>query len=236
MGITSAGNGTRSGEPRKERTSPPSLRRRAPLTVPAAFAAHVALGAGLMLAVPAPAQPQTRRVSFRARDAAGAWVDLSSYRGRAVALVALTNPYASEQCRAVLAQIDEVLLNEPALETFLVVDVVGYDNFITRGPARGRLRRSLADARSRRRERRLARGADASDAQIDRFHLVGDFEGRILRLFGVDSFDAGPVAFVVDGDGTVVGPFVGATPGVVARILDAIELSRRRLSAAGGPR
>ena len=101
--------------------------------------------------------------------------------------------------------VDERLLDRP-VELVGIVDVRRYGG-IFRGLATSRMRRSEEEARVARRQRRLAHGVDASPAAVDRWHLVGDFDGALFRRFGVEAEPAQPVAFVVDGAGELHGPF-----------------------------
>jgi hypothetical protein len=102
-------------------------------------------------------------------------------------------------------QVDERLLDR-SIESIGIVDVRRYGGILRR-LATSYLKRSAEEAKVRRRERREARGVDASPAAVDRWHLVGDFDGSLFSRFGVAAEPSQPLAFVVDGAGERHGPF-----------------------------
>jgi hypothetical protein len=112
----------------------------------------------------------------------------------------------SQDASAALARaVDERLIDRP-IESIGIVDVRRYAGML-RGLASSRLRRAAEQAKERRRERRQARGVDASAAAVDRWHLVGDFDGSLFARYAVAADLQQPLAFVVDCAGRLHGPF-----------------------------
>jgi hypothetical protein len=112
---------------------------------------------------------------------------------------------AKDECTAFGREIDERLL-DVAIESVSFVDMHPYSG-ILRGLAMSHLKKSAQEALQHRRERRVARGIDASSDVVNRWHLVGDFDGALFSRFGVDAELAHPLAFVLDKSGTLLGPF-----------------------------
>ncbi len=106
--------------------------------------------------------------------------------------------------------VDERLIDRP-VESIGIVDVRRYAGML-RNLATSYLRRSAEEAKVRRRERREARHVDASPTAVDRWHLVGDFDGSLFARFGVEAEPKQPLAFVVDGKGALHGPFSDVEP------------------------
>jgi hypothetical protein len=112
---------------------------------------------------------------------------------------------AKEESSAFARAVDEVLLNAP-VESVGAVDLRRYAGMLRR-LATSYLRKSGDEALAHRRERRVAKGIDASDEVVNRWHLIGDFDGSLFGRFGVESDPPHPLAFVLDRAGAVQGPF-----------------------------
>jgi hypothetical protein len=121
---------------------------------------------------------------------------------------------AKDASAAFARTVDERLLDRP-VESIGIVDMRKYSGML-KGLASSYLRRSAEESKIKRRERRQAAGVDASPAAVDRWHLVGDFDGSLFSRFGVEADPAQPLAFVVDGSGAVRGPFHDVDPVVQA--------------------
>jgi hypothetical protein len=147
---------------------------------------------------------EARRVSLTLTDVLGGPVRLGHGQER-VAVVVFISKQSRDESAELLRRLDERVLNRP-VDSIGVVDVARYSGF-TRGIAERRLRQSLVDGRAKRRERRLALGIDASAALVDRWHLIGDFNGAVLDAFGVEREPVHPIAFVVERSGAVRGPY-----------------------------
>jgi hypothetical protein len=115
------------------------------------------------------------------------------------------NERLKNESAAFAREVDERLLDGP-VETVSIVDVRRYGGWLKR-LAMGQLRKSAAEARERRRQRRVTRGADASPSVVNRWHLVADFDGSLFRRFGVAPELVQPLAFVLDTAGKLRGPF-----------------------------
>lgn len=102
--------------------------------------------------------------------------------------------------------VDERLLDRP-IESIGIVDVRRYAGLLRR-LATSYLVRSAKEAKVTRRERREAHGVDASERAVDRWHLVGDFDGSLFARFGIAAEPKEPLAFVVDAAGALHGPFL----------------------------
>jgi hypothetical protein len=126
---------------------------------------------------------------------------------------------AKDESQEFARAVDERLLEQP-IESVAIVDVRRYAGALRR-LATSYLRRSAAEARERRRQRRVERGVDASPATVNRWHLLGDFDGALFERFGVEREPAHPVAFVVDRVGGLRGPFraVGEVAAAVSALL-----------------
>lgn len=121
---------------------------------------------------------------------------------------------AKDASSAFARAVDERLLDRP-IESVGIVDVRKYGGLL-RSLATKYLKRSAEDAKVKRRERREARGVDASPAAVDRWHLVGDFDGALFAQFGVEAEPKQPLAFVVDCGGALHGPYRDVDPLVAA--------------------
>jgi hypothetical protein len=159
--------------------------------------------AALALASPAAASPS--KISRSCEGVLGDHVALGAPAQSRPTIVYFMSKRAGEESAKLAQAVDEQLL-DARVEQVGIVDTHRYGGWL-RAIAMGRLKKSAGDSRVRRRERRIARGADASPAEVDRWHLVGDFDDALFDLFGVEHEPAHPVAFVVDRSGSVSGPF-----------------------------
>lgn len=158
------------------------------------------LASVLFVAAVASAAP----VELHVADVLGERVDVAPHAHNPTVLIFMSRT-AKDASSLFARTVDERLLDQP-VELVGIVDVRRYGG-IFRGLATSRMRRSEEEARVARRQRRLDHGVDASPAAVDRWHLVGDFDGALFRRFGVETEPAQPVAFVVDGAGELHGPF-----------------------------
>jgi len=147
---------------------------------------------------------EAKRVSLSLTDALGEPVRLGPGQPRASVVVFMSKASSAESAE-LLRKLDEQAVTAP-IDQVGVVDVARYSGFVRRIAER-RLRQSLEEGRVKRRRRRLALGLDASQAIVDRWHLIGDFDGAVLEAFGVQTEPKHPVAFVVDRSGAVSGPY-----------------------------
>jgi hypothetical protein len=154
------------------------------------------------------------RVQLALRDVLGEAVALGAPEPALPTIVFFMSKRSQDEAAALVRTVDEQTLDR-AIELVGVVDVQRYGGFWRR-LAQSRLERSARDARARRTERRVARGVDASAAAVNRWHLVGDFEGALFTQFGVEREPSHPVAFVIDRGGALRGPFRDAVALVAA--------------------
>jgi hypothetical protein len=110
---------------------------------------------------------------------------------------------AADEAADFVRQLDEQLLNRP-VQMVGIVDLHKYS--VVRRLAQQRLKKSAEESRQKRRDRRKARGVDASDTFVGRWHVIGDFDGGLLARYGVSPEPSRPVAFVVGTCGGRVGP------------------------------
>ncbi|HEX6837279.1 MAG TPA: hypothetical protein VF334_11935 [Polyangia bacterium] len=143
-------------------------------------------------------------VELHVVDVVGERVDVAPDAAAPTVLIFMSRR-AKEASSAFARTVDERLLDRP-IEEVGIVDVRPYGGILRR-LATSLMRSSVTEARAHRRERREARGVDASPAAVDRWHLVGDFDGALFRRFGVEAEPAQPVAFVIDRAGALHGPF-----------------------------
>lgn len=148
-------------------------------------------------------------------DVLGAAVALPAPSREPTVLIFMSRA-AKDASSAFARSIDEKLLDRP-IESIGIVDVRKYGGILKR-MATSYLKRSAEEAKVRRKERRVAAGVDASPAAVDRWHLIGDFDGSLFTRFGVGTEPAQPLAFVLDGAGAVHGPYqdVGAVVAAVS--------------------
>lgn len=149
----------------------------------------------------------------RARAAGPVRLDLRDVLGERVALPAAARATvllfmsrrAGDECNAFGRDLDEQLLDAP-IESVAFVDVRRYAGWLRR-LAESRMKKSALEAREHRRARRLEHGANASSDVVNRWHLVGDFDGALFSQFGVEGEPEHPLAFVLDPKGALRGPF-----------------------------
>jgi hypothetical protein len=115
---------------------------------------------------------------------------------------------AKDESSALARVVDETLL-DAQVESVGIVDLRRYAGVLRR-LATAYLRKAADEALTHRRERRLAKGVDASPEYVNRWHLVGDFDGALFDRFGVERDPPRPQAFLLDRDGGVHGPFADA--------------------------
>jgi hypothetical protein len=136
-------------------------------------------------------------------DALGEPVQLGPGQKR-VAVVYFMSERAKDESAALARTVDERLLNAP-MDTIGIVDVRKYSLF--KSLVNSHLRKAEWESRDHRRERRLEHGIDASPEFVNRWHLLGDFDGKLFDRFSVEKNPARPVAFVLDKMGEVHGPY-----------------------------
>jgi hypothetical protein len=132
-------------------------------------------------------------------------VELGSPQQKRTTVVIFMSRRSKDASSGFARSIDEKLLNGP-VESVGIVDVRKYSGLMRR-LAQSYLRKSAEESRSRRRDRRTAAGIDASAEFVNRWHLVGDFDGSLFARFGVDAEPDKPLAFVLSRDGSVRGPY-----------------------------
>ena len=118
------------------------------------------------------------------------------------------------------SEIDERTLAAD-VDSIAIVDLRRYGGWLRR-LVDARLRSSAEETLARRRERRVQQHADASDAAVGRWHLVGDFDGSLFARFAVAADPEHPLAFVLDRHGAARGPYRG-----VAELLAAVGAATR---------
>ena len=150
------------------------------------------------------AQAAASPVELHIVDVLGTKVDVAPQAHARTVLIFMSRR-AKDASAAFARAVDERLIDRP-IESIGVVDVRRYAGML-RSLATSYLRRSAEDAKVKRRERRVARGVDASPAAVDRWHLIGDFDGSLFARFGVEAEPKEPLAFVVDTAGELHGPF-----------------------------
>jgi hypothetical protein len=137
-------------------------------------------------------------------DALGDPVAIGAPEQARVTVVVFMSRSAKDEASDFLRELDQKLLNSP-VESVGVVDVRKYGG-VMRSVATWQLKRAAENSRAKRKERRQQQGLDASKEYLDRWHLVGDFDGKLLEQFGVEAEPQHPVAFVVDRCGTIGAP------------------------------
>jgi hypothetical protein len=160
------------------------------------------LAAAAVVTTLAAAAPRASAVELHLVDVLGNRVDVTA---PAPAVLIFMSKRAKDASAAFARDVDQRLLAVP-VESIGIVDVRRYGGLL-RKLATSYLKRAAEDARVTRRERRQARGVDASPAAVDRWHLIGDFDGTIFGRFGVAPDPEQPLAFVLDRGGDVHGPF-----------------------------
>jgi hypothetical protein len=166
------------------------------------------------------------RLTFN--DALGEPVHLGAPGQERVTVVVVMSRSAKNEDAEFLRELDEKLLNGP-VDFVGIVDVRKYGGAFVRGIAERKIKQGEKDARAGRRKRREDRGVDASEEYVNRWHLVGDFEGDLLTHFGIDEEPDRPVAFVLDRCGRV-----GAAHYEVSGVLAAVAHAQPRRAARKG--
>jgi hypothetical protein len=142
---------------------------------------------------------------FTLEDVRGARVPVGAPEQQRTTIVIFMSRRCKDASNTFARVVDEKLLDGP-VELVGIVDVHRYGGILKR-VALSYMRKSAEEARVHRRQRRVARGVDASDRYVDRWHLIGDFDGALFARFGVAPEPAQPLAFVVDRSGAVHGPY-----------------------------
>jgi hypothetical protein len=137
-------------------------------------------------------------------DALGGSVALGSPDQERVTVVVFMNRDNKDEAADFLRDLDKKLLDEP-VDSLGVVDVRKYGG-VMRSVANWELKRAAERSRAKRKERREQQGRDVSKDELDRFRLVGDFDGKVLEQFGVGAEPKQVVAFVVDRCGAIGSP------------------------------
>jgi hypothetical protein len=122
-----------------------------------------------------------------------------------LAVVYFMSERAKDESARLARAVDEQLLNAP-MDTIGIVDVRKYGG-IFRSLASSRMRKAEWESRDHRRTLRLGLGIDASPEVVNRWHLLGDFDGKLFDRFSVEKNPARPVSFVLDKSGAVHGPY-----------------------------
>jgi hypothetical protein len=143
---------------------------------------------------------------FDVKDSLGESVALGSNEEQLTTVVVLLSRGASDEASLFIRQIDERLLNAP-VQIIGIVDLHRYGGVLARSLAERSLKKAAADSREKRRKRREQQGVDASPTFVNRWHVIGDFAGKLLARFGVSPEPPEPVAFVVTPCGQIRGPF-----------------------------
>jgi hypothetical protein len=201
---------------------------------------------GLLLAgcIQQPPPPQVARPTPKARarlrcagglqltfnDALGEPVHLGAPGQERVTIVLVMSRPAQEEDAEFVQELDEKLLNQP-VDVVGIVDVRKYGGLISHGIASKKIKQGEQEARAGRRKRRQERGVEASDEYVNRWHLVGDFDGKLLTHFGVKEEPYQPVAFVVDRCGRV-SPAHNEVSGVLAAVAHAAPKRAARKAPA----
>jgi hypothetical protein len=175
------------------------------------FAAALAVAATLCLGALARASAAAPPLSLDAVDVLGNPVHVAAHQP---AVLIFMSKRARDASAAFARAVDEKLLDRP-VESISIVDVRRYAG-VLKSLASSYLRRSAEEGKVKRRERRQAAGVDASATAVDRWHLIGDFDGSLFARFGVEAEPKQPLAFVVDAGGALHGPFRDVAPVVAA--------------------
>jgi hypothetical protein len=175
-----------------------------------------------------------RTIELSAADVFGVPVRVGTADHSPVTVVFFMSRESRDESAELARGVDEGLLDAP-VEQVGIVDVHRYGG-ITRSFALGRMRKSVEEARASRRQRRLEHHADASPAAVNRWHLIGDFDGALFRQLGVELDLEHPVAFVVEAGGRLHGPYhdVGDVVAEVVRVIRGAADKRARKAPARG--
>lgn len=172
--------------------------------------------------------PPARTVQLTADDVLGEKVRLGADQPR-LAVVFLLARECRDESADLARGVDEQLLSSP-IDQIGIVDMRAYSGTL-RSLATWQLKRSALEGRTRRKQRREQHHVDASPGEVDRWHLVGDFDGALFKRFGIDPHLPHPLAFVVERDGVLRGPYrdVASVVGEVQRAFGSAA-SRRTAS------
>src|SRR5262249_55258458 len=131
--------------------------------------------------------------------------------------------------------VDERLLGRP-IQQVVIADVKRFGG-ITRPLANMRLESSAKEGLDRRRKRREQQHVDASPREVNRWHLIGDFDGWLLKKFGVPQALSHPRAFVVERSGEVHGPYgdVASVVGEVVKVTGGSAPAKAALNTSPRP-
>lgn len=169
-------------------------------------------------------------------DVLGRAVRLGAPQQQRVTVVFLMSKDARDESAALGRAVDEQLLDAP-IDQISIVDLSELSSFV-RPMARSSMRKAAATVRDTRRRRREEHHVDASDAAVDRWHLVGDFDGALLARFEIEPGLEKPLAFVVAPTGEYYGPYTD--PSMVAtrarRLLAASRRAARTVPASARSR
>jgi hypothetical protein len=149
------------------------------------------------------------RVRLATDDVLGRPVRVGPSQPGPVSVVYLMTRDSREESSELARDVDKQLLERP-IEQVAIVDLHKLSSF-SRGIARSQLRKAANESLEKRRQRREAQGVDASPRAVNRWHLIGDFDGRYFELFDVPRDLQHPLVFVVDRSGRVRGPYRDAT-------------------------
>jgi hypothetical protein len=132
------------------------------------------------------------------------------------------SPNAKEESVSFGREVDERTLDAD-VESVAIVDLHRYGRWL-RSLVLSRLRRSAEEVRAHNRTRRQARGLDSSDGAVNRWHLVGDFDGSMFSRFRVAPDPQHPCALVLDTRGALHGPYRDVAA-VVAAVGEAAHMA-----------
>jgi hypothetical protein len=151
----------------------------------------------------------TRVVRLSANDVLGEPVRLGPGTHAPVTVVFFVSHKSEKQSEQLATEVDQKLSDRP-LARVTVVDAHKY-NGILKGEATKRLKKAAEKTRLQRQKQLAERPARASRKSVDRWYLVGDFDGSWFNAFGLPRDTPLPVAFVVARSGTLSGPYREAT-------------------------
>jgi hypothetical protein len=166
---------------------------------------RLCLLAGPMQPTPGQVAPPGRSVCVSTTDCLGEPVRLGGAEQKGVTIVYFMSRESKDESADLARGVDERLLEAP-IDQVGIVDVHKFGG-VTKPVASYQLRKSAGEGRDRRRKRREEHHVDASDALVKRWHLIGDFDGALLKHFGVEQNIQHPLAFVVEPDGRLHGPY-----------------------------
>jgi hypothetical protein len=168
-----------------------------------------------LVAGPLPSSQPRRTVQLDAEDVAGQPVMLGAPAQPRVAVVFFLSRQSREESGDFIGSVDEKTLDTP-IDQIAIVDLHKYSGIAIKPIAMRQMRKSMPASLASRRQRREARGVDASEEAVRRWHLIGDFDGSLFARFQVAADPMHPVAFVVDRSGELHGPYTDVTQVVSA--------------------